>query len=224
MVDAVNKYTLRVDETMRPLIDTIAGKFRYSCTPFTSIRRYLHGSEQFLFDSLDEQEKMDFEAAVLWKGTMLYRNSLIPQLARFDAVIHGDRSWEQLLKGTEIRLEKPLHYYKELPYFYNACKVNFNATSRQMREAVNQRVFDVPACGAFLLTDYQDSMNELFEVNKEIIVYRHRDEIPEIIRFYLKYPWERERVAMLGRERVLKEHTYKHRLRTLIRRMENRYK
>ncbi len=224
MVDAVNKYTGRVDERLRPLVHKIADKFLHSHNRFPSIGDYLGGSDHVLFDDLDEKEKMDFEAAVLWQATLKYRNSLITELARFDAVIHGDPSWDQLLKDNAIRLKQPLHYYKELPFFYNACKVNFNATSRQMREAVNQRVFDVPACGAFLLTDYQDSMNNLFEVNKEIIVYRHRDEVPEIIKFYLKYPWERERVALLGRERVLKDHTYKHRLRVLIQSMEQKYK
>jgi spore maturation protein CgeB len=93
-----------------------------------------------------------------------------------------------------------------------------------MSRAVNQRVFDVPACGAFLLTDYQESLDELFEIGKELVVYRHKDEIPEIVRYYLKNPEQRKTIAMKGRQRVLKEHTYKHRLNELINYMKDRYK
>ena len=60
---------------------------------------------------------------------------------------------EAKIRDDKVDIYEPLNYYKDLPLLYNACKINFNATSLQMKEAVNQRVFDVPACGAFLLTD-----------------------------------------------------------------------
>ena len=85
----------------------------------------------------------------------------------------------------KFRLGPQLNYYKELPFFYNACTVNFNATSIQMGKAVNQRVFDVPACGAFLLTDHQESVEGLFEVGKEVVTYKDRGEIADLARFYL---------------------------------------
>jgi spore maturation protein CgeB len=93
-----------------------------------------------------------------------------------------------------------------------------------MLGAVNQRVFDVPACGSFLLTDHQKAIEELFEVGKEIVTYKNVEEIPELVRFYLNNPDAREKIAMKGRERVLKEHTYKHRLRKIIEIMRARYK
>ena len=92
-----------------------------------------------------------------------------------------------------------------------------------MKEAVNQRVFDVPACGAFILTDYQKGLDELFDVGKEMIVYRDKDEIPVLVKYYLDNPEKREAVAKKGAERVLKEHTYKHRLDVIIRAMKVRY-
>ncbi|UCD35463.1 MAG: glycosyltransferase family 1 protein, partial [Nitrospiraceae bacterium] len=184
----------------------------------------LRDDELRVFHELTEKERMDFEAAVTWKATLLYRLGLVKALERFDTVIHGDAGWRTVLDNSRIRIGPPLHYYKELPLFYNACAINFNATSRQMPETVNQRVFDVPACGAFILTDHREVLKELFHVGREIITYRHRDEVPEIAKFFLRYPWERERVALRGRERVLKEHTYRHRLRSLIYAMEQRYK
>ena len=120
-------------------------------------------------------------------------------------------------------MRPPLDYHKELPAFYNACTVNFNATNLQMGKAVNQRVFDVPACGAFLLTDHQESMEGLFEVGKEVVTYKDPGEIADLARFYLRNDAARETIAMKGRERVLAEHTYKHRIGTILRRLKETY-
>jgi spore maturation protein CgeB len=93
-----------------------------------------------------------------------------------------------------------------------------------MREAVNQRVFDVPACGAFLLTDQKESLNDLFDVGNEIITYSDKDEIPEVADFYLRHPDKRQVIAQKGRERVLKDHTYRKRLAAMIAAMKKRYR
>jgi spore maturation protein CgeB len=122
-----------------------------------------------------------------------------------------------------IGLRSFLHYYKELPYLYNASYINFNATSLQMNEAVNQRVFDVPACGAFLLTDHQKSIEALFEIGREVVTYESPDEIREKAAYYLKNPSVRERIAKKGRERVLREHTYRHRIERIVDVMRNKF-
>lgn len=63
----------------------------------------------------------------------------------------------------------------------------------QMKGAVNQRVFDVPAAGAFVLTDWREQMDELFEPGKEIVCYREPGEVPELIRWWLAHPDARRR-------------------------------
>ena len=92
-----------------------------------------------------------------------------------------------------------------------------------MGKAVNQRVFDVPACGAFLLTDHQESIEGLFEAGKEIVTYRDPAEIPDLARFYLRDGSAREATAKKGRDRVLGEHTYRHRIDTMLRRLREVY-
>jgi spore maturation protein CgeB len=171
---------------------------------------------------LDPAQKIDFEAAVLWKTTLLYRWSCVESLRLFKPQIHGDPGWKDLI-GEDQALFPSLDYYRELPIFYNRCRINFNATSLQMREAVNQRVFDVPACGSFLLTDRQGALEELFEVGEEIIAFDDPQEIPDLVRFYLDSPQARNRIACKGRERVLERHTYRHRLQVILQTMRARY-
>jgi spore maturation protein CgeB len=64
-----------------------------------------------------------------------------------------------------------LNYYRDLPAFYNVTQVSFNATSRQMKEGVNQRVFDVPACGGVVVTDWTHQLESLMEPAKSAAAY-----------------------------------------------------
>ena len=74
----------------------------------------------------------------------------------FNPLIVGDPGWKELLKGRDgWRYHSELSYYDDLPDFYPLSDINFNCTSQQMKGAVNQRVFDVPCCNGFLLTDHR---------------------------------------------------------------------
>ena len=224
MVRPVEEYMAKVSSVYHLLIERIADELAESGGSYDQVDKIMNKDELMSIRKLSKKEMMDFEAAVIWKATLMYRLSCLQMLEGLKVNIHGDNEWTLLLNNKNCTLHPPLHYYKELPLFYNACNINFNATSRQMKEAVNQRVFDVPACGAFLLTDYQESIEELFDVGKELIVYKNKKEIPEIAGFYLKHPDKRQSIALKGRERVLNEHTYKHRLTSMIEYMKQRYK
>ena len=223
MIEPVEERMSKIDRKHHGLIEKMAVKLACSGIPYLSAIEELQDADKRRYGELNDQEKTVFEAAVLWKATLLYRLECIKMLGEFDIHIHGDCGWNLLLDQKNVKILPLLNYYSELPLLYNACKINFNATSRQMKEAVNQRVFDVPACGAFILTDYQKSLDELFDVGKEIIVYSDKDEIPGLVKYYLDNPGKREAVAVKGMERVVKEHTYKRRLDVMINAMKVRY-
>ncbi len=224
MVVPARERLLEVDRTLRPAVERTAQRLGSArdLTYREAAAAALHDDERAAFDALSPREKSVFEAAVLWRATLLYRLVRLRALEEFRPFVRGDAGWKGLLNG-KFRLGPQLAYYGELPDFYNACKVNFNATSVQMGTAVNQRVFDVPACGAFLLTDLQPSLEELFEVGDEVIAYNDIDEIDDLARFYLRNDAAREAVAAKGRSRVLREHTYRHRIGTIVRRLRELY-
>jgi spore maturation protein CgeB len=167
--------------------------------------------------------RIDFEALIMCQATLFYRLNRIRQLESFQPAIRGDNGWEGLLKGS-FKIGPELLYYHNLNSFYNVSKINFNATSTQMRNAVNQRVFDVPAAGQFLLTDYREQLEGLFQIGEEVICYRDQEEIPELVKYYLAHDHERESVAKRGRSRVLADHTYTSRLNELCETMRKEFK
>ena len=177
------------------------------------------------FDTLETPErKQAYLTFITWQATLLYRLDCILRILDFEPLIVGDAGWGELLKGrTGWRYHPELSYYDDLPDFYPLSDINFNCTSQQMKGAVNQRVFDVPTCNAFLITDYRRQMENLFEPGREIVYYSHPDEIPGLVDMYLNAPDKRQRIIDAARKRVLAEHTYDHRMNSLMETMRQTF-
>ena len=162
-------------------------------------------------------DRLNAELALTWEATRRYRQDCVRQLLPFGPAIAGDAGWRRVLPGAGKAWRElgALDYYLDLPGFYPASEVNFNCTSLQMKGAVNQRVFDVPACGGFVLTDAREQLSRLFEPERETAVYAAVAEIPDRLRHYLDHPAERRRITAAARQRILARHTYAHRLETV---------
>lgn len=196
-----------------------------------SVRAFLRGHfpERFaVFETLQDkgetqsrERKLAYEAMITWEATRQYRRHCVAQTLDFSPLIVGDPGWDIAFKheARPWTRQGELNYYADLPAFYPRAKVNFNTTSKQMKGAVNQRVFDAPATGAFVLTDQRDQMENLFEPHTEIAFYNDPGDIPHMVRHFLDNPAERQRIADAARTRILAEHTYEHRLESLMRSM-----
>ena len=66
------------------------------------------------------------------------------------------------------------------------------------------------------MVDKRQLLPELFELEKELITFQDATELKEKITYYLQHPQERAEVARRSRERVLREHTYQHRLKEML--------
>ncbi|MBI2431368.1 MAG: glycosyltransferase [Candidatus Hydrogenedentes bacterium] len=159
----------------------------------------------------DAEERRHLELVCFIEGTRRLREALVRALAPEDLVVRGDNGWQDItpLAGP------PVDYDRELPAWFRACTVNLNTTSLQMATAVNQRVFDCPAAGGFLLTDAQEDLGELFGP-EEVETYASLEECREKIRYYRDHPAARGKVVAAAQTRILQEHTYEHRLQHLV--------
>lgn len=170
----------------------------------------------------DPVHHLYLQAALVWKATLEYRRDLLERLEPFQIRVFGDKGWHRLLNGG-VRILPPVNYHRDLPFIFNGTDVNINATSFQMVSAVNQRVFDTAACGAFLVTDHQPDMDELFDRTRETVCYDDPAEAKEQVAYYLKHPRVRCEIAQRARDRVLGEHTYVHRLTKMIAVMKHEF-
>lgn len=74
--------------------------------------------------------------------------------------------------------------------------------------ACNMRLYEATGAGALLVTEYKDNLNELFEIGKEVVAYRSKEECAELINYYLEHPEEAEKIARAGQLRTLRDHIY----------------
>ncbi len=169
------------------------------------------------FEHLPVSEQIDLEAAVLWQASQQDRVERVSALTPGGLKVFGDPAWTEFLPDPGA-YGGVLHYHRELPAFYQCVDVNLNFTSLRMKNGLNQRVFDVPASGAFLLTDYKEVLGEMF-APEDMVTFRSPEEAREKLEYYLKYPETRRRVAARARERVLSRHTYGHRAQDMVREM-----
>jgi len=88
--------------------------------------------------------------------------------------------------------------------------------SRPVTRHLHLREFEAPMSGALYCTGYMDELAEMFEPDKEVLVYRSQHELLDKIRFYLAHPDQAEVIRQAGRKRALAEHTYHERFRKLF--------
>ena len=166
------------------------------------------------FARLPLQEQIDLEAAALWRASQLHRLTNIIPLTLRGLQVYGDTAWEEFLPQPEAYGGR-IGYNRELPAFYQCVGLNLNLTSLQMKDGLNQRVFDVPAAGGFLLTDFKESLLELF-AKDEVAFYHDQDEALDKLEYYGSHPEARQTLTVRARDRVLAEHTFSHRVQTLL--------
>ena len=82
--------------------------------------------------------------------------------------------------------------------------------------ANNMRLYEATGCGAMLITDYKDNLNELFEIGKEVIAYKNVEELVDLIKYYTSRDSERETIAKAGQRKTLTEHTYLNRMKEIL--------
>lgn len=164
-----------------------------------------------------EAERLaDLGALVTWRASRIRRTRVLAAVKESGLTVAGDKHWSGLLNLRPERLLPPLDYYTELKSFYQKTMVNINITSAQMKTGLNQRVFDVPASGAFLLTDHKEQLFELFEPGREVVTYQEPQEARQLAAWYAGHPAAREGVIRAAHERVSGCHLYRHRLKELL--------
>ena len=112
--------------------------------------------------------------------------------------------------------------FTEMPIIFKKSRINLNTTMRPIRSGLPQRIWDILACGGFLLTNYQPELDMFLTPGVHLETYHSLDELIEKANYYLTHDEEREEIALNGYKKVCEEDTVLHRVITIIKNiMEN---
>jgi len=155
-----------------------------------------------------------FAGFVIAEATQKYRQYMLGKMNDSRFHLFGDPQWKKLVNIGKIH--PPTRYETETPYVYHNSLINVNLSSQQLEETVSLRIFDVPAAGGFLLTDWKESLIDLFDAEHEIVAFHSPEEMNEKIAYFRKNPNERESILKKARERVVNEHLIIHRMKQMV--------
>jgi spore maturation protein CgeB len=144
-----------------------------------------------------------------------YRLAYIGALDGLDVALWGGPGW-QLLQGPGFRYRGRADNRIDAPFIYSLSKINLNLTANQLVTALSIRIFDILACGGFLLTDARADLKRLFNPGSDLVVFQTKTEMRSLVQHYIDNPEEREKIAQRGRRTVLARHTFAIRLEEML--------
>jgi len=83
-------------------------------------------------------------------------------------------------------------------------------------EQMKARNFEIPLAGGFELSHYAPSLEDYFDIGKEIAIFTSPEECALQIKYYLENALERYQMACRAHKRAVAEHTYLHRIAKIL--------
>lgn len=131
----------------------------------------------------------------------------------FDVELYT-RSDTSTMKGVHVH--SGIRSLDEMPKVFNLSKINLNITMRPIEKGLPLRCFDILGCGGFLMTNYQEELEDMFVIGKDLECYSSLDELIDKCRYYLSHEEERAAIARCGYEKVCAAHTHIHRMNQML--------
>lgn len=123
---------------------------------------------------------------------------------------------------SNLRIMRRAIYNEEFIKVLCSSKINLNFLRKANRDLHTSRSLEIPACGAFMLTERTEEHQELFVEDREAAFFETSSELVEKIRYYLDREEERVQVAKAGRIRCLTSgYSHHERLKVMLLQVEN---
>lgn len=133
--------------------------------------------------------------------------------ARFERVaVYGNPEWATHTRSYCGYAE----HYQAMPRLFQRSRINLNLVRSFVESGLPMRVFDILGAGGFMVTNDKEDLHHLFTPGKDLVIFRDKQDLLEICRYYLSHDEERAAIAAHGQQTVLTHHTYRARLISLF--------
>lgn len=149
------------------------------------------------------------------------RAQALQALAPLGVAVYGDPGWQQVL-SEGVYFRGAAEHLEELTTIYNVSYINLDIGRLYQLDIVTMRVFDILAAGGFALVEFSEELPDLLKPGVEVAAWHSFEELQALGLYYVQHPEAREALIQAGRRRVLAEHTFAHRLETIVKTLRQR--
>ena len=129
--------------------------------------------------------------------------------------IYGGGNWESIELSDNHCFKGRMNYDQ----LHEAARQSLGTICRTpltIQNGIQQRILDCGASKGLILSDYRPVLEEHFDLDKELFVYRDNDELKEKMKFLLNNPQAVKKSKKLLHKKVLEQHTWDVRVQELI--------
>lgn len=144
-------------------------------------------------------------------------DSFLPKKLKYNRIERWEIGKKIIKYNNNIikKFRKPV-YGLDMFQKLSDSKISFNIHGNLAKnQAGNMRMYEVTGMGTCLLTDWKEDISEYFEPDYEIVTYKSKEEALKKVNYLLNNPKERERIALNGQKRTLKDHSQKERIKEI---------
>jgi len=143
------------------------------------------------------------------------RRRRVASLARFGMHVWGDPGWRSI-EGSGIQYRGYAGHHLEVPRIYAESAINVDVGRCYQPDIVTLRVFDVLACGGFVLAEHSADLAACFDIGRELDAYGSMEELHDKVARYLRAPEARAELALRGQSAIEQRHDISQRVQYML--------
>jgi len=169
-------------------------------------------------------DKMDHPGRMLsqWAANTFYFK---PREKTVNVSFYGQKysNREEMLKGLDVECygggwENGFVPFTEMAKGIGASKIgiNFSMGGDGRSKQMKLRPFEICACGTLCLTEDAPGLSDFYVIGEEVIIFKTKEELKELIDYYLEHEDERKKIATAAYERTVAKHTWRQRFEDIL--------
>lgn len=159
-------------------------------------------------DKFSQAPSTELKTDILFVGSNWHnRTSLLYALeSGFEVAVYGF-NWQGIVPDNMYKA--PYIANQDLPRYYASAKIVLNDHRPDMKEFgfINNRIYDATAAGALVVSDYMPEIEAIY--GDSVPMYQTKEELKEILTYYLNHEEERQQKAEKARQITLQHFTDK---------------
>ena len=165
---------------------------------------------------LSEADKEIYAAEVMTYGSLYYyRQAILSALTEFDLKIWGAKPDWLVDRLPGRHMGRSIFETEKCKAVQAAC-ITLNTLHFGEIRSLNARAFEIAGIGGFQLMSHSQAAEAHFSIGQEIETFSSQGELIEKVRYYLCEPEKRAAIAAAGQLRAHSEHTYRHRIESIL--------